>query len=177
MGPRVTRPAYTKCKHLDLSANTCRGSEIEREIAWVIFDEVHYMQDRERGVVWEETIISLPKETKMVFLSATLSNSTQFAAWISHIRQQPCHVVYTDFRPTPLQHYAFPMGGSGLFLVSTLALLGPAHAFLSLCYLLSCAYRLDIHALASPCRLSVWISAHYLQTCNKRCKLFSPDRL
>ena len=37
-----------------------------RELAWVIFDEVHYMQDRERGVVWEETIIFLPKETKMV---------------------------------------------------------------------------------------------------------------
>lgn len=106
------------CASLNLALILCRGSEIEREIAWVIFDEVHYMQDRERGVVWEETIISLPKETRMVFLSATLSNSTQFAAWISHIRQQPCHVVYTDFRPTPLQHYAFPMGGSGLFLVS-----------------------------------------------------------
>jgi len=86
-------------------------------VAWVIFDEVHYMQDRERGVVWEETIIFLPKETKMVFLSATLSNSVQFAAWISHLREQPCHVVYTDYRPTPLQHYAFPQGGDGLFLV------------------------------------------------------------
>lgn len=44
----------------------CRGSEVLREVAWVIFDEVHYMQDRERGVVWEETIIFLPPETKMV---------------------------------------------------------------------------------------------------------------
>lgn len=43
-----------------------RGSEVLREVAWVIFDEVHYMQDRERGVVWEETIIFLPPETKMV---------------------------------------------------------------------------------------------------------------
>ena len=39
----------------------CRGSELLREIAWVIFDEVHYMQDRERGVVWEETIIFMPR--------------------------------------------------------------------------------------------------------------------
>jgi len=36
-----------------------RGSEIVREVAWVIFDEVHYMRDKERGVVWEETIILL----------------------------------------------------------------------------------------------------------------------
>jgi ATP-dependent RNA helicase DOB1 len=36
------------------------GSEITREMAWVIFDEVHYMRDKERGVVWEETIILLP---------------------------------------------------------------------------------------------------------------------
>jgi superfamily II RNA helicase len=43
-----------------------RGSEVLREVAWVVFDEVHYMQDRERGVVWEETIIFLPPETKMV---------------------------------------------------------------------------------------------------------------
>lgn len=96
----------------------CRGSEIERETAWVIFDEVHYMQDRERGVVWEETIIFLPPETRMVFLSATLSNSNQFASWIAQLRHQPCHVVYTDYRPTPLQHYAFPQGGTGLHLVS-----------------------------------------------------------
>jgi ATP-dependent RNA helicase DOB1 len=43
-----------------------RGSEILREMAWVIFDEVHYMQDRERGVVWEETIIFMPDEARMV---------------------------------------------------------------------------------------------------------------
>lgn len=75
------------------------------------------MQDRERGVVWEETIIFLPSETKMVFLSATLSNAAQFAAWVAALHRQPCHVVYTDFRPTPLQHYAFAPGAKGLHLV------------------------------------------------------------
>nr|KYP67548.1 Superkiller viralicidic activity 2-like 2 [Cajanus cajan] len=73
--------------------------------------------DRERGVVWEESIIFLPPAIKMVFLSATMSNATEFAEWICNIHKQPCHVVYTDFRPTPLQHYVFPMGGSGLYLV------------------------------------------------------------
>ncbi|OIT01997.1 PREDICTED: DExH-box ATP-dependent RNA helicase DExH10-like [Nicotiana attenuata] len=94
-----------------------RGSEVLKEVAWVIFDEIHYMKDRERGVVWEESIIFLPPEIKMVFLSATMSNATEFAEWICNIHKQPCHVVYTDFRPTPLQHYVFPMGGSGLYLV------------------------------------------------------------
>ncbi|EIE19880.1 HUA enhancer 2 [Coccomyxa subellipsoidea C-169] len=94
-----------------------RGSEVLREVAWVVFDEVHYMQDRERGVVWEETIIFLPPETKMVFLSATLSNAAEFAAWVAALHKQPCHVVYTDFRPTPLQHYAYAPGAKGLFLV------------------------------------------------------------
>ena len=43
------------------SPRTARGSELLRETAWIIFDEVHYMQDRERGVIWEETIIFAPK--------------------------------------------------------------------------------------------------------------------
>ncbi|EPS63959.1 hypothetical protein M569_10822, partial [Genlisea aurea] len=94
-----------------------RGSEVLKEVAWVVFDEIHYMKDRERGVVWEESIIFLPPAIKMVFLSATMSNATEFAEWICNLHKQPCHVVYTDFRPTPLQHYAFPMGGSGLYLV------------------------------------------------------------
>lgn len=94
-----------------------RGSEVLKEVAWVIFDEIHYMKDRERGVVWEESIVFLPPQIKMVFLSATMSNATEFAEWICNIHKQPCHVVYTDFRPTPLQHYVFPMGGSGLYLV------------------------------------------------------------
>ena len=72
-----------------------RGSEVLKEVAWVVFDEVHYMQDKDRGVVWEETIIFLPDTVKMVFLSATLSNSREFAEWVCHLRKQPTHVVYT----------------------------------------------------------------------------------
>ncbi|RWS12921.1 superkiller viralicidic activity 2-like 2 [Dinothrombium tinctorium] len=94
-----------------------RGSEVMREVGWVIFDEIHYMRDRERGVVWEETIILLPDSVHYVFLSATIPNARQFAEWISHLHHQVCHVVYTDFRPTPLQHYVFPAGGDGLHLV------------------------------------------------------------
>lgn len=41
----------------------------------------------------------------------------EFAEWVCKNKEQPCHVVYTDFRPTPLQHYLFPSGGEGIYLV------------------------------------------------------------
>ena len=94
-----------------------RGSEIMREVQWVVFDEIHYMRDKARGVVWEETIILLPDRVRYVFLSATIPNAMQFAEWITKTHGQPCHVVYTDFRPTPLQHYLFPAGAEGIHLV------------------------------------------------------------
>ncbi|XP_020710480.2 exosome RNA helicase MTR4 [Athalia rosae] len=94
-----------------------RGSEVMREVGWVIFDEIHYMRDKERGVVWEETLILLPDNVHYVFLSATIPNARQFAEWVAHLHHQPCHVVYTDYRPTPLQHYIFPAGGDGIHLV------------------------------------------------------------
>jgi superfamily II RNA helicase len=94
-----------------------RGSEVMREVGWVIFDEIHYMRDKERGVVWEETLILLPHNVHFVFLSATIPNARQFAEWVAHLHHQPCHVVYTDFRPTPLQHFIYPAGGSGIHMV------------------------------------------------------------
>jgi ATP-dependent RNA helicase DOB1 len=94
-----------------------RGSEIMREVAWVVFDEIHYMRDKTRGVVWEETIILLPDKVRYVFLSATIPNAMQFAEWITKTHQQPCHIVYTDFRPTPLQNYFFPAGADGIHLI------------------------------------------------------------
>jgi ATP-dependent RNA helicase DOB1 len=94
-----------------------RGSEIMREVAWVVFDEVHYLREKTRGVVWEETIILLPDKVRYVFLSATIPNAMQFAEWITKTHNQPCHVVYTDFRPTPLQHYFFPANADGIHLV------------------------------------------------------------
>ncbi|KAL4617560.1 superkiller viralicidic activity 2-like 2 [Arapaima gigas] len=65
-----------------------RGSEVMREVAWVVFDEIHYMRDSERGVVWEETIILLPDNVHYVFLSATIPNARQFAEWICHLHKQ-----------------------------------------------------------------------------------------
>lgn len=68
-------------------------------------------------MVWEETMIFMPPEARMVFLSATLPNAREFAEWVAYLHTRPCHVVYTDYRPTPLMHYAYPPGGRGLYLV------------------------------------------------------------
>lgn len=59
-----------------------RGADIIRDIEWVIFDEVHYVNDAERGVVWEEVIIMLPDHVNMIMLSATVPNALEFADWI-----------------------------------------------------------------------------------------------
>ncbi|MCP9257772.1 Helicase SKI2W [Dirofilaria immitis] len=60
------------------------GSEIIRELEWVIFDEVHYINDAERGHVWEEVLIMLPAHAKIVMLSATVPNCIEFADWVGY---------------------------------------------------------------------------------------------
>ncbi|CAK9303687.1 unnamed protein product [Gordionus sp. m RMFG-2023] len=77
------------------------------ELEWVIFDEVHYINDEERGVVWEEVFILLPPHVKMIFLSATAPNALEFADWIGSIKHRPIYVIYTSKRPVPLEHYLY----------------------------------------------------------------------
>jgi len=94
-----------------------KGGEVTREVGWVIYDEIHYMRDKERGVVWEESIVLLPDTVKYVFLSATIPNAREFSEWVCKVHNIPCPIVYTDFRPTPLEHYIYPSGGEGIFLI------------------------------------------------------------
>ena len=79
-----------------------RGADLIRDIEWVVFDEVHYVNDTERGVVWEEVIIMLPQHVKMIFLSATTPNMVEFSEWIGRTKQRPVHVISTPKRPVPL---------------------------------------------------------------------------
>lgn len=87
-------------------------TEVVREVGLLVYDEVHYLRDAERGVVWEESIVLAPRGARMAFLSATLPNAAEFAGWVAGAHGSPCHVVYTDYRPTPLQHFVFPAGGA-----------------------------------------------------------------
>jgi superfamily II RNA helicase len=54
---------------------------------------------------------------RFAFLSATIPNAGEFARWVAKTHNSPCHVVYTDFRPTPLQHFIFPAGGDAIHMV------------------------------------------------------------
>eukprot|EP00796_Vickermania_ingenoplastis_P005232 gene5232-3746_t len=95
-----------------------RGTEMLREVGCVVFDEVHYMRDKSRGVVWEETISLLPEGCQYVFLSATIPNAREFADWVESIHPRTkVHVIHTDYRPVPLQHYLYPAGAEGIFCI------------------------------------------------------------
>lgn len=95
-----------------------RGTEMLREVGCVVFDEVHYMRDKSRGVVWEETISLLPEGCQYVFLSATIPNAREFADWVESIHPTTkVHVIHTDYRPVPLQHYLYPSGAEGIYLI------------------------------------------------------------
>ncbi len=74
--------------------------------SWIIFDEIHYIDNPERGTVWEESLIFLPKHMNLLGLSATIPNIKQFASWIESIHNKPVKVVIEENRPVPL-HFFF----------------------------------------------------------------------
>lgn len=76
-------------------------------LGYVVMDEVHYLADRFRGAVWEEVILHLPKDVKVVSLSATVSNAEEFGAWLDEV-QGGTTVIVSEVRPVPLnQHVLF----------------------------------------------------------------------
>lgn len=103
------------------------GTSLE-EVETVIFDECHYISDRDRGTVWEESIIYCPATIQLVALSATIGNPEQLTDWINQVRQgkslkqlrrsqkedqQHCELINSDYRPVPL-HFHFS-AKNGLF--------------------------------------------------------------
>jgi superfamily II RNA helicase len=74
--------------------------------SWIIFDEIHYIDNVERGTVWEESLIFLPKHMQLLGLSATIPNIKQFASWIESIHNKPVKIVIEEKRPVPL-HFFF----------------------------------------------------------------------
>jgi antiviral helicase SKI2 len=82
-----------------------RGADLIRDVEFVIFDEVHYVNDLERGVVWEEVIIMLPDHVNLILLSATVPNTKEFANWVGRTKKKDIYVIATPKRPVPLEHY------------------------------------------------------------------------
>lgn len=82
-----------------------RGADLIRDVEFVIFDEVHYVNDLERGVVWEEVIIMLPEHVTLILLSATVPNTYEFASWVGRTKKKDIYVINTPKRPVPLEHF------------------------------------------------------------------------
>ncbi|MDJ1370141.1 DEAD/DEAH box helicase [Gulosibacter molinativorax] len=80
------------------------GSDLMHDLAYVVMDEVHYLADRFRGAVWEEIIIHLPSEVRLVSLSATVSNAEEFGDWLQAVRGDT-DVIVSEIRPTPLYQH------------------------------------------------------------------------
>jgi len=80
------------------------------DVEYVIFDEIHYINDIERGTVWEESIIFAPQNIKFVCLSATMPNLRQFAKWMQSVRDCQIDVVEEIERPVPLEHKLYLEG-------------------------------------------------------------------
>lgn len=80
-----------------------KNADILRDTEFVVFDEVHYINDAERGVVWEECIIMLPKHISLVMLSATIPNSFEFSEWVGRTKERCVHVISTLKRAVPLE--------------------------------------------------------------------------
>ncbi|KAJ2501308.1 Antiviral helicase ski2 [Coemansia sp. RSA 1972] len=84
-----------------------RGADVLRDVEFVVFDEVHYINDLERGVVWEEVIIMLPRHVSIIMLSATVPNTREFAEWVGRTKKRDIYVISTFKRPVPLEHYLY----------------------------------------------------------------------
>jgi len=90
-----------------LQSSLYKNSELLNQVEWVIFDEVHYINDNERGHVWEEILILLPRGIGIIMLSATVPNYMEFAQWVGDIKQTYVYVQNTLKRVVPLQHILF----------------------------------------------------------------------
>lgn len=80
-----------------------KNSDLLRDTEYVIFDEVHYINDTDRGVVWEESIIMTPRHISLVLLSATIPNAMEFGEWVGRTKRQCVFVISTGKRAVPLE--------------------------------------------------------------------------
>ncbi len=74
------------------------------DLDFVIFDEVHFLDDPSRGTVWEESLIFAPPHVKFICLSATIQNLEQFGNWLREVREHDLAVIEHKQRPVPLEH-------------------------------------------------------------------------
>ncbi|MBW1877131.1 MAG: DEAD/DEAH box helicase [Deltaproteobacteria bacterium] len=107
-GDLVIRPdAPCRVMTTEILRNMLLAGQEFTDLLAVVIDEIHFLDDPERGTVWEEVLIYLPPDVQIVGLSATLSNLDNFAAWLSEVREREVRIVRAEERIVPLTfHYA-----------------------------------------------------------------------
>ena len=109
----IRRDAPCLVMTTEILRNMLLAGEPTDDLLAVVLDEVHFLDDRERGTVWEEVLIYLPPEVQIVGLSATLSNVVDFAQWLEHVRHRPVAVIEASQRAVPL-HFHYMSRDTGL---------------------------------------------------------------
>ena len=110
-----------KSKSSKINSSTSFEMDIENELGCVIFDEIHMINDKDRGHVWENCIMMLPKHIQMIGLSATLDNPEKFAKWLETrgleetVSEKIVYLAKKLDRPVPLTHYSFITANTGIF--------------------------------------------------------------
>lgn len=99
----IRRDAPCRVMTTEILRNMLLGGEQLERLDAVVIDEIHFLDDRERGTAWEELLIYLPERVQIVGLSATLRNARQFAAWLGHVRNRWVEVVEETQRAVPLE--------------------------------------------------------------------------
>ena len=89
----------------NMLAGCSEGAGIGTDVGVVVFDEVHWIKDKARGAVWEESILRMPSEVQMVMLSATLPDAERFGAWISRCSGRDVVLCPTSHRVVPLSFF------------------------------------------------------------------------
>lgn len=93
--------------------NQLQNDHIDPEVACVVFDEIHYINDADRGTIWEESILMLNPDIQLVMLSATIATPEKFASWIENrpLNTKEVCIAITNKREVPLTHYSFLTAG------------------------------------------------------------------
>jgi len=78
--------------------------DLKKDFSVVIFDEIHYINDKDRGKVWEESIILIPETIQIIMLSATVDNPVEFCEWVKTVKNRNIVLSSTDKRIVPLRH-------------------------------------------------------------------------
>ena len=103
----INRSGMLRVMTTEILRNMLLSGEELPNLAYVIIDEIHFLDDAERGTVWEEVLIYLPSHVKVLGLSATLANIREFAAWLTHVRDEKVEVVVEETRHVPLDIHLF----------------------------------------------------------------------